>query len=135
MFNNNNKNQKVDEIDTVIGPDTKLEGKIEAIGIVRVDGRFHGEIITQGDIIIGENGEVEGKLNAKTVIVAGFLKANPLNVGKLVIRTTGKVIGDVEVSHIVIEENAVFEGNCSMNYNKDNNTKRDKEKEKEVVNV
>jgi len=121
MFNNK-KTQKIDQIDTVVGPGTKFQGNIEAIGIVRVDGFFNGGIVTQGDIIVGENGDVEGKLKARNIIIAGTSKANLICEAKLHIKSNGKVIGDVEVDSIVIEEKAVFQGQCLMRSEEKNQT-------------
>ncbi len=126
MFNSK-KTQKVDEIDTVVGLGTKFEGKIEATGIVHVDGAFSGELSTSGDLVIGKDGSVEGKANAKNIIIAGISHATLTCVGKLEIKSSGKVYGDVEVEHIVIEEKAIFEGKCFMKKNED-------QQKKEVMN-
>lgn len=120
MFSNNKKNnqvQKVDEIDTVIGPGTRFEGEIKATGIVRIDGYFSGDIYTKGDIIVGDHGETNGNMASRNMIIAGKANAKLKCEDKLEIRSTGKVIGDVEVSNIVIEENAIFKGQCFMQHN------------------
>lgn len=119
MFNNK-KIQKIDEIDTIIGPGTKFVGNIEAIGIVRVDGEFRGNIVTKGDVIIGDNGILEGDVSARNMVVAGNSGANINCSEKLQIKADGKVSGDIVVKSIIIEENAVFNGKCSMRSNKEN---------------
>lgn len=121
MFSNSKKNQaqKVDEIDTVIGPGTKFEGEIKATGIVRIDGVFIGDIYTKGDIIIGDHGEANGNMTSRNMIIAGKTNAKLKCEDKLEIRSTGKVIGDVEVCNIVIEENAIFKGQCFMQRSED----------------
>ena len=124
----NKKTQKVDEIDTVIGLGTKFEGNIEATGIVRIDGSYIGNIATKGDLIIGEDGKVDGEVKARNIIVAGTSQAKLNCEGKLEIRETGKVMGDVEVGSIIIEDKAVFAGNCIMRYD-------DKLKQKESENA
>lgn len=118
MFNNK-KPQKIDEIDTIIGPGTKFEGNIEAIGIVRVDGSFKGNIITKGDVIIGDNGNVVGTVSARNMVVAGITNANINCSEKLEIKSQGKLNGDIEVKSIIIEENAIFNGKCLMRTQKD----------------
>jgi len=118
MFNNK-KPQKIDEIDTIVGPGTKFEGNIEAIGIVRVDGAFYGNITTKGDVIIGDNGKVEGTVTARNMVVAGVTNANINCLEKLEIRSQGKVNGDISVKNIIIEEKAIFNGKCSMKSEKD----------------
>ncbi|OEF99677.1 hypothetical protein BHF71_07935 [Vulcanibacillus modesticaldus] len=122
MFSNK-KNQKINEIDTVIGPGTNFEGNIEAIGIVRVDGSFSGDMTTQGDIIVGEQGQVKGNLKGRNMIIAGSSYAKLICEEKLEIKSSGKVIGDVEVGNIVIEEKAVFKGQCLMRYEEIDNSK------------
>lgn len=113
MFNNK-KIQKIDEIDTIIGPGTKFDGNIEAIGIVRVDGEFKGNIVTKGDVLIGDNGKVDGTVSARNMVVAGSSTADINCSEKLQIKANGKVIGDIVVKNIIIEENAIFNGKCSM---------------------
>lgn len=119
MFNNKNQ-QKIDEIDTIIGPGTKFEGSIEAIGIVRVDGEFNGNIVTKGDVIVGENGRVDGTISARNMVVSGSSEANLNCYEKLEIRSQGRVSGDITVKSIIIEENAIFNGKCSMRSKKEN---------------
>jgi len=116
---NNKKPQKIDEIDTIIGPGTKFDGNIEATGIVRVDGAFTGNIITKGDIIIGDNGKVDGTMSARNIVIAGVINANISCSEKLEIKSQGKVNGDIAVKSIIIEENAVFNGTCLMKSKKD----------------
>lgn len=110
----------IDDIDTVIGPGTKFEGNIEAIGIVRIDGLFNGNMSTQGDIIVGEDGQIQGNLKARNIIIAGKSQAKLICDEKLEIKTNGKVIGDVEVGSIIIEDGAVFKGQCLMKYDEPN---------------
>lgn len=114
MFKNKKTQINVDDIDTVIGPGTVFEGNVKAIGVIRVDGSFNGEMVTQGDIIIGEKGNVEGILNARNMIVAGNSKAKLYCEGKLEVKSTGRIIGDVVVDSIVIEDGAIFKGHCQM---------------------
>ncbi len=114
MFKNKNQKVNVDDIDTVIGPGTNFEGNIQAVGIIRIDGIFNGEMTTQGDIIIGERGNVKGTLIARNMIVAGVSYATLDCKGKLEIKASGKVKGDISVESIVIEDGADFTGKCTM---------------------
>jgi len=114
MFKNKQPKINVDDIDTVIGPGTSFEGNIKAVGIIRIDGAFNGEMMTQGDIIIGERGNVKGSLKARNMIVAGKSEASLDCEAKLEIKSSGQVVGDVVVESIVIEDGAVFTGHCKM---------------------
>ncbi|MGE5559056.1 MAG: bactofilin family protein [Bacillota bacterium] len=101
-------------VDTLIGKDTFVTGKIDAGGTIRIDGNFEGEINTSGDLVIGENGKVTGIIKAKHITVAGELHGNVEAQGKLELASTAKLIGDVKVAMFVVEEKAVFKGQCEM---------------------
>lgn len=101
-------------IDTIIGKDTIFVGNIESAGTIRVDGKIEGHIITEGDLIIGENGMIQGKINAKNVTVAGQLVGEIEARGKLELVPSASVQGDAQVMFLVIEEGAYFQGNCQQ---------------------
>ena len=48
-----------DQINAFLGKDTEFEGKLSFTGAVRIDGRFKGEIFTEGTLILGEAAVVE----------------------------------------------------------------------------
>ncbi len=103
-----------EKVDTLIGKDTHFQGVITATGTVRIDGSYQGEIKTKGDLVIGESGRVEAHVEGRNVLVGGYLKGNIIASGKVDISPTGKVFGDMKVKNLIIEEGAVFKGNCLM---------------------
>ncbi|MCA9698005.1 MAG: polymer-forming cytoskeletal protein, partial [Myxococcales bacterium] len=48
-----------EDITTILGKGSSFEGKLTFEGTVRIDGRFSGEIRTEGTLIIGETAEVQ----------------------------------------------------------------------------
>lgn len=101
-------------IDTIIGKDTSVKGRIDAEGSIRIDGKFEGEIFTSGDLIVGESGNVTANVEAKNISVAGEVRGNVTARGKLELIPTGKLYGDVRMSVLVVEDGAVFQGQCEM---------------------
>lgn len=101
-------------IDTVIGKDTVFVGNIESAGTIRVDGKIEGEVITEGDLIIGEFGAIQGKISAKNVTVAGQLVGEIEARGKLELVPTANVQGNAQIMFLVIEEGAFFQGRCEQ---------------------
>lgn len=102
------------KLDTIIGNETIFEGNIRAAGSVRVDGEFKGEVKTKGDLVIGDSGRVEATVEAANVLIAGYMKGNILAHGKVDLSSAARLYGDIEVQKLVIEEGAVFRGNCFM---------------------
>lgn len=103
-----------DKVDTLVGKDTIFQGVITATGTVRVDGEFKGEIKAKGDLVVGEAGRIEASIEARNVLIGGTIKGNIIATGKVDIAPTGKLYGDMRVRNLMIEEGAVFKGNCLM---------------------
>ncbi|MGI6575112.1 MAG: bactofilin family protein [bacterium] len=103
-----------DQIDTLIGSGADFQGTLLAQGTLRVDGKVNGEIQIQGDIIIGEKGQVNANVKARNLMLAGVLKGNLQLSGVLEIYNTGKMYGDIVVANLIIAEGATFQGNCTM---------------------
>lgn len=102
-------------VDTYIGKDTAVEGSLKSHGTVRIDGSFVGDIETEGDVIVGEGGLLKAsEVKAKNVTVAGDCQGNLKVQGRLEIAASGKVFGDVCAGALVIEDGAIFHGNCEM---------------------
>lgn len=110
----NSQSPNPDKVNTLIGKDTLFQGTITATGTIRVDGEFNGEIKTKGDLVIGETGKLEATVEANNILLAGYLKGNIHAAGKVDLAPSGKLYGDMKVKNLMIEEGAIFKGNCSM---------------------
>ncbi|HWR06279.1 polymer-forming cytoskeletal protein [Sporomusa sp.] len=103
-----------DQVGTIIGRDTSFKGCINSQGTIRIDGQHEGELITAGDIVVGESGRMQAQLKACNVIVAGMVTGNIEVSDKLELLPTAKVYGDIKVGTLTINEGAVFRGACQM---------------------
>ena len=101
-------------VTSVLGPGINWKGDLRGKGGVRIEGTMEGEIAIQGLVVIGETGKVTCQmLQAETVIVAGAVKGN-IRCGKLEIRATGRVWGDVVTTALSSEEGAFLRGQVRM---------------------
>lgn len=118
MFSSSKKSKSVSSsvgtIDTIIGVSSSMEGNINSNGIIRIDGKFKGDIVTKTDLIIGEQGYIEGHIIANNASVSGKIEGNIKCHELLEILPTGRVFGDIEVANMAINEGAIFKGNCKM---------------------
>lgn len=80
----------------------------------RIDGKLTGTIRSDGDLIVGESGEVDGEVYAGQIFVAGVVKGQLRAQRKIQIAPTGRVTADIETPALQIEEGARFEGKCTM---------------------
>ena len=102
------------ELSTMIGKATVVEGDMRVKNSLRIDGKVHGNVETTDTVIIGKEGEVEGMVKAKHVLLAGRVTGNVTASGKMFLESTATIHGDVKASQLVVDEGAVFDGKCSM---------------------
>lgn len=102
------------EITTILGRGTSFEGKLTFEGTVRIDGRFAGEINTDGTLIIGETAQVEANIQAAIVVVHGRVRGDVIATESLEIRSPARVEGNLVTPNLTIEKGSFFEGQCSM---------------------
>ena len=114
MFGSGKKPLNGERVDTLIGKGTSLEGTVNAEGTVRLDGKVHGGLNIAGNLIIGEEGAVKGNIKAENAFVAGMVEGNVIATSQLHITHTAKLVGDITVKNVIIDEGAVFIGNCKI---------------------
>jgi cytoskeletal protein CcmA (bactofilin family) len=116
MFKKNESNKEIDSINssTIIGKGTVLEGNIETIGNIRIEGKAIGNIICKSKIALGESSIVEGNVLAQNAEIAGEVKGIVEVSDMLILKSTAIVHGDIITSKIIIESGATFNGQCKM---------------------
>ena len=102
------------ELDGFLDSGGRLTGELHFKDTFRVDGRINGKVLSEGDLFIGETGEIEGEVQVRRLFVAGKLRGTILQAQRVEIAATGKVLGDVRTETLVIADGAVFEGQCAM---------------------
>ena len=102
------------QINAFLGKDTEFQGKLSFAGAVRIDGRFKGEIFTEGTLIVGETAVIESDIRASHIIISGEVRGSILADSKIEIHAPAKVEGNIQTPLMTIEEGVVFDGNCQM---------------------
>ncbi len=117
---------KSNKIDTLIGKNTKFEGKVSAQGTIRLDGELIGDINIEGSVIIGKKGTVKGNILCNNILVSGTIEGNIDCKEQLRLTNSAKLYGDIKVKSFIVDESAIFEGKCEMQ--KVHETKNEKQK-------
>jgi len=105
---------KQGELNGFLDRGSQLDGELRFDASFRVDGKFTGNVVSDGDLMVGEGGELEGELAIGQVFVSGTVRGNIRAARRVQIAPGGKVFADVSTPSLVIEDGAVFEGRCSM---------------------
>ena len=102
-----------DKLQTILGEGTILNGELISEGIIRLDGRFNGEI-TGGTVIIGKNAIVHANIKCEELTIYGKVKGNVQSKHGVEILSGGELIGDMKASSSAVMEGAYFQGNCEL---------------------
>jgi len=97
---------------TLLAEGAHLEGTLEAAQDVRVAGRVVGRVRAGGRIIVAGGGHVEGDLEAVSAEIAGTVIGDVAVSERLVLRPTARLEGHVTAGRLIVEEGAVFNGEC-----------------------
>ena len=106
--------KKRDKVITFLGKDTEFEGKLTFHGTIRIDGHFRGDIFSNGNLIIGEEGMVEADMHISYVVISGEVHGNIIADQRVDIHAPGKVFGNIQAPTVVIDEGVIFEGKTRM---------------------
>lgn len=99
----------------LIGQGIKVSGDISFADQLQVEGKVVGKVSsTSGVLVVGETGELEAQVNVGTCVIHGSLYGDLIANGRVEIRKTGKVHGDVTTPVLLVEEGAVFNGAIKM---------------------
>jgi cytoskeletal protein CcmA (bactofilin family) len=119
------------EVNAFMGAETAFEGKMSYTGAVRLDGRFKGEIRSDDTLIIGETGRIEGEIHVGVAVIQGEVVGNVSARERIELHHPGRMIGNMTAPTIMMDEGAIFEGNCKMKEKKKEEKKEEKEARKE----
>ncbi len=92
----------------------EFEGKLTFEGTVRINGRFSGEIFSEGSLVVGEGASIDGKVDVGNIIIHGDVKGTITAHDRIEMHTPAVVEGDITAQTLVIDEGVIFEGSCKM---------------------
>jgi cytoskeletal protein CcmA (bactofilin family) len=99
---------------TVISKGVKIEGKLSCSGSIRLDGEVQGDITSQSTVIVGENGKVNGQINAESITIGGKVTGTVRAKEKVVLEAKANLKGDITTKALMVEIGAIFNGNSKM---------------------
>jgi len=99
---------------TLLARGVQLRGEIRVEGTVRIDGRLEGDIRTNGQVIIGEEGLVQGTIDAGVVVSSGRIKATVTASERVQLLKTAVLIGEIHAPVLMMEEGAKLQGAADM---------------------
>jgi cytoskeletal protein CcmA (bactofilin family) len=98
-----------------VGHGTVLTGETHFQAMLRVDGQLMGTVTSEsGTLIVGSNGQVDANISVSSALVNGAVNGDIVASEKIQLGRTARVIGNIMTPRLILEDGALFEGNCSM---------------------
>lgn len=120
MFKGNNNNMartpeanSPDSLNRIVDG-TTIEGEIRSDGNIRIDGKVKGTITTQGRLVVGPTGVIEGEVICKNADIEGVIKGKIRVNGLLSLQETSKVTAEVNTDKLKIATGAYISGPLNM---------------------
>lgn len=98
----------------IIRKGTTIKGDINCVGDIRIDGVLKGKLISEGKVVVGTTGSIEGEINCKNADISGTINAQLVVKELLLLKSTANIVGDIKTNKLSIEPGANFTGSCNM---------------------
>ena len=102
------------QVINLVATGTKITGDLLSDGDIRIDGEWMGNLESNGRLVIGASGKVEGEIRCKTCEISGTQKGKLFISDLLSLKATSNVSGDMVTGKLSIEPGAHFMGTCTM---------------------
>lgn len=123
MFNSKKKEQtevkkpvaiEKADIKAFLGTGSRFEGKLTFDEMVRLDGRFEGEIESSDTLVVGKTAAIDGSIKVGALIMSGTFSGDIKATTSVELKAPAKVDGLIETPSLKIEENVIFNGEIRM---------------------
>ena len=93
---------------------TEIIGDIKCTGDIRIDGMLRGSLHTEGRLVVGDSGKIEGNISCKNGDLSGTIRAKVIVHELLSLKAACNLEGEISTNKLHIEPGANFTGNCQM---------------------
>lgn len=97
----------------VVGRGIHLQGSVSECDHLVVEGHIEAENFTARRMDLAEPGLFTGRATVQDAVIAGRFEGRLVVTGKLTVRATGRIFGDVSYGALEVEAGAVIEGQVS----------------------
>lgn len=102
------------ELNGFLDSGSRMEGDLHFDTTFRIDGRLTGKVVSDGDLVVGDGGELEGEIRVGQIFISGTVRGEIHAAQRVQVAANGRVFADLDTPSLIIEDGALFEGRCSM---------------------
>jgi cytoskeletal protein CcmA (bactofilin family) len=105
-----------DVVESVIGSDLAIEGKILGRGHVRIAGRFTGDVAVDGNLTIDAGARLVGSVRATMVALAGELEGNIVDAARVELQPSAVLVGDLRAGTLTVAAGSRMRGHVEFGW-------------------
>lgn len=105
---------KEEEPETTLGEGVSFRGELSFERLLRIDGSFEGELLSQGKVIVGPHGKVKANLNLREATIEGHVEGNITVQERLELRGAASVKGDIKAKSLCVDEGVSIVGHVQV---------------------
>lgn len=109
----NDSGSQINEVSR-IAEGTIVKGSLGSEYDIRIDGKFEGDLITKGKLVVGNNAYIKGNIVCDTADIWGHVEGDLVTAGVTSFKSVANFMGNLKTSRIAIEIGAVFNGTCKI---------------------
>lgn len=114
----------------VLSEAVRINGTLTSSKNIRIIGTIDGDVHVDGVLILDKKGVINGNVYADRLEISGNITGSLKSNGKITVRDTAIIIGDIESKALEVEEHAIVEGEIRMS-EKENKTTQEENKRTE----
>ncbi len=116
MLKNKKENQEegVSTLANNIGKGTTVEGNIETLGNIRLEGKMIGNLKTKAKFVSAASSKMDGNTLSQNAEIAGEISGTVEVSELLILKSTAVIHGDIITNKLIVESGATFNGACKM---------------------
>lgn len=103
-----------DAITAFLGAGTQYHGQFNFQGVARIDGGVIGDIRSDGVLVLGEEGYVEGRIRVAELVTSGRIVGDVEATRRVVFHKSSHLQGNLLAPALVIEDGAIINGLVRM---------------------
>jgi cytoskeletal protein CcmA (bactofilin family) len=93
----------------ILSSDVEIEGSITFKKELLIDGKVQGHVTSDGALTVGENANIRGEIQTKSVTVHGTVHGN-ITAERCELKSNCTLQGDLKAARLIVEEGATFIG-------------------------
>ena len=100
------------ELNGFLDAGSHIQGELVFEDTFRVDGKLTGTVRSDGDLVVGERGEIDADVRVGRLFVSGVLRGTAQATERIELSPTARVEATLTAPSLAIEAGAKIDGHC-----------------------